>query len=62
MRKELNKIKMDGTIVIGEKWMKHQCYLLAKKLVQSGQIVAVDPLEGTNLVTKDLRILILCWL
>ena len=58
MRKELNKIKMDGTIVIGEGEMDEAPMLFIGEKVgtKDGQKldIAVDPLEGTNLVTKDL--------
>ena len=58
MRKELNKIKMDGTIVIGEGEMDEAPMLFIGEKVgtKDGQKldIAVDPLEGTNLVAKDL--------
>ena len=35
MRSELNKLEMKGHIVIGKvNWMKLQCYILVKNLVQ----------------------------
>ena len=58
MRKELNKIKMDGKIVIGEGEMDEAPMLFIGEKVgtKKGQKLdlAVDPLEGTNFVAKNL--------
>ncbi|MBO8172036.1 MAG: class II fructose-bisphosphatase [Bacillaceae bacterium] len=56
MRKEFNHIPMDGTVVIGEGEMDEAPMLyIGEKLGQgcSPEVdVAVDPLEGTNIVAK----------
>ena len=46
--RELNKINMDGTVVIGEgEWMKP--YVIHWRKHVNGSIdIAVDPLEGTK--------------
>ena len=53
MRRELNKINMDGTIVIGEGEMDEapMLYIGEKLGTLNGPKfdIAVDPLEGTNL-------------
>ncbi len=58
MRKEFNHIPMSGTVVIGEGEMDEAPMLyIGEKLGQGGQPevdVAVDPLEGTNIVAKGL--------
>lgn len=58
MRSEFNKINMDGTIVIGEGEMDEAPMLFIGEKVgtQKGQKldIAVDPLEGTNFVAKNL--------
>ena len=58
MRKELNNIDMDGTIVIGEGEMDEapMLYIGEKVGTKKGQIldIALDPLEGTNFVAKNL--------
>ena len=58
MRNELNKVDIDGTIVIGEGEMDQapMLYIGEKVGTKSGQAVdiAVDPLEGTNFVAKNL--------
>ena len=58
MRNELNKIDMDGTIVIGEGEMDEapMLYIGEKVGTQKGQQldIALDPLEGTNFVAKNL--------
>ena len=58
MRKELNKIDMDGTVVIGEGEMDEAPMLFIGEKVgtKKGQKIelAVDPLEGTNFVAKNL--------
>lgn len=58
MRRELNKINMDGTIVIGEGEMDEAPMLfIGEKLGdKTGQSldIATDPLEGTNFVAKNL--------
>ena len=59
MRKEFNSIKMDGKIVIGEGEMDEAPMLFIGEKVgtKKGQKldIAVDPLEGTNFVAKNLR-------
>ena len=58
MRSEFNKINMDGTIVIGEGEMDEapMLYIGEKVGTKKGQQldIAVDPLEGTNFVAKNL--------
>ena len=58
MRNELNKINMKGTIVIGEGEMDEapMLYIGEKVGLKKGQEldIAVDPLEGTNFVAKNL--------
>ena len=58
MRKELNKIDMSGEIVIGEGELDEAPMLfIGEKLGAGGKInldIAVDPLEGTNFVAKNL--------
>ena len=58
MRNELNKIDMRGTVVIGEGEMDEapMLYIGEKVGLQKGQEldIALDPLEGTNFVAKNL--------
>tara|TARA_B100000579_G_scaffold194710_1_gene159097 strand:- start:1625 stop:2566 length:942 start_codon:yes stop_codon:yes gene_type:complete len=58
MRSEFNKIEMDGKIVIGEGEMDEAPMLFIGERVgtKKGQKIdlAVDPLEGTNFVAKNL--------
>ncbi len=58
MRNEFNKINMDGKIVIGEGEMDEAPMLFIGEKVgtKKGQKIdlAVDPLEGTNFVAKNL--------
>ncbi len=58
MRKELNKINMRGTVVIGEGEMDEapMLYIGEKVGTKKGQEldIALDPLEGTNFVAKNL--------
>ena len=58
MRREFNKIDMDGKIVIGEGEMDEAPMLFIGEKVgtKKGQKldIAVDPLEGTNFVAKNL--------
>ncbi len=58
MRREFNKINMDGKIVIGEGEMDEAPMLFIGERVgtKKGQKldIAVDPLEGTNFVAKNL--------
>ena len=58
MRSELNLIDMDGTVVIGEGEMDEapMLYIGEKIGTKKGQAldVALDPLEGTNFVAKNL--------
>jgi len=58
MRNQLNKIKMKGTIVIGEGEMDDapMLYINEKVGTKDGDEldIAVDPLEGTNFTAKDL--------
>ena len=58
MRRELNKINMNGRIVIGEGEMDEAPMLYINEMVgtKQGQSldIAVDPLEGTNFTAKNL--------
>ena len=58
MRNELNQINMKGTIVIGEGEMDEapMLYIGEKVGLNKGQEldIALDPLEGTNFVAKNL--------
>ena len=58
MRKELNKIDMKGKIVIGEGEMDEAPMLYINEQIGTGKgdylDIAVDPLEGTNFVAKNL--------
>ncbi len=58
MRDELNKIEMKGTVVIGEGEMDEapMLYIGEKVGSNAGQAldIALDPLEGTNFVAKNL--------
>ena len=58
MRKELNKIQMKGKIVIGEGELDEAPMLYINEIVGTGTgeefDIAVDPLEGTNFVAKNL--------
>ncbi len=58
MRTELNNINMDGTVVIGEGEMDEapMLYIGEKVGSKKGQSldIALDPLEGTNFVAKNL--------
>src|SRR3954464_196385 len=58
MRRELNKLPIDGTVVIGEGEMDEAPMLFIGEKVgnKSGPKVdiAVDPLEGTTLCAKDM--------
>ena len=58
MRTELNKVKMKGTVVIGEGEMDEAPMLFIGESVGTGigeEIdIAVDPLEGTNFTAKNL--------
>ena len=58
MRKELNQLKMKGTIVIGEGEMDEAPMLfIGEKLGTGSGIeldIAVDPLEGTNFAANNL--------
>ncbi len=58
MRNELNKINMKGTVVIGEGEMDEapMLYIGEKVGLNSGTEldIALDPLEGTNFVAKNL--------
>jgi fructose-1,6-bisphosphatase II / sedoheptulose-1,7-bisphosphatase len=58
MRKQLNKIKMKGNIVIGEGEMDEAPMLYIDEKVGTNEGVeldiAVDPLEGTNFAAKNL--------
>ena len=58
MRSEFNRIDMDGKIVIGEGEMDEAPMLFIGENVgtKKGQKIdlAVDPLEGTNFVAKNL--------
>ena len=56
--KELNNIEMDGEVVIGEGEMDEapMLYIGEKVGTKNGQSldIALDPLEGTNFVAKNL--------
>ncbi len=58
MRAELNKIEMNGQVVIGEGEMDEapMLYIGEKVGNKKGQLldIALDPLEGTNFVAKNL--------
>ena len=58
MRKELNKIDMKGKVVIGEGEMDEAPMLYINEEIGTGKgdhlDIAVDPLEGTNFVAKNL--------
>ena len=59
MRTELNKISFNGTIVIGEGELDKAPMLHIGEKVGSGSgidlDIAVDPVEGTNFVAKNLN-------
>ena len=56
MRDEINKIELNGQVVIGEGELDEAPMLyIGEKLGSGGNIdidIAVDPLEGTNFVAK----------
>ena len=58
MRKEINKININGEVVIGEGELDEAPMLyIGEKLGAGGNLnidIAVDPLEGTNFVAKNL--------
>ncbi len=58
MRKELNKLNIDGTIVIGEGERDEAPMLYIGEKVGTGKgpqvDIALDPLEGTTLTAKDM--------
>ena len=58
MRRELNKLPIDGTIVIGEGERDEAPMLFIGEKVGNGKgtkvDIAVDPLEGTTLCAKDM--------
>ena len=58
MRHEINKLKINGEVVIGEGELDEAPMLyIGEKLGSGGSInldIAVDPLEGTNFVAKNL--------
>ena len=58
MRNEINKLKINGEVVIGEGELDEAPMLfLGEKLGAGGDLnldIAVDPLEGTNFVAKNL--------
>ena len=58
MRSELNKISINGKVVIGEGEMDEAPMLYIGEKVGTGMgenlDIAVDPLEGTNFVAKNL--------
>ena len=58
MREEFNKMNIDGTIVIGEGEMDEAPMLFIGEKVGTKNgpkiDIAVDPLEGTNFVAKNL--------
>ena len=59
MRSKLNKIKMDGKVVIGEGELDEAPMLYIGEKIGSGNGLrldfAVDPVEGTNFVAKNLN-------
>ena len=61
MRKELNKINMKGTVVIGEGEMDEapMLYINERLGTNNGEEydIAVDPLEGTNFAAKIYQML-----
>jgi len=54
MRKRLNQVKMQGVIVIGEGAKDKAPTLYDGEQVGTGERIAVDPIEGTNLFAKDM--------
>ena len=58
MRSEINKLKLNGEVVIGEGELDEAPMLyIGEKLGAGGSLnidIAVDPLEGTNFVAKNL--------
>ena len=58
MRNEINKLKINGEVVIGEGELDEAPMLfIGEKLGVGGNLdidIAVDPLEGTNFVAKNL--------
>jgi fructose-1,6-bisphosphatase II / sedoheptulose-1,7-bisphosphatase len=58
MRNEINKLKFNGEVVIGEGELDEAPMLyIGEKLGSGGNLnidIAVDPLEGTNFVAKNL--------
>ncbi len=58
MRRELNKLQIDGTVVIGEGERDEAPMLFIGEKVGNGSgpkvDIAVDPLEGTTLCAKDM--------
>ncbi len=58
MRRELNKLQIDGTVVIGEGERDEAPMLFIGERVGNGDgpkvDIAVDPLEGTTLCAKDM--------
>ena len=58
MRNEINKLKINGEVVIGEGELDEAPMLyIGEKLGSGGELnldIAVDPLEGTNFVAKNL--------
>ena len=58
MRNEINKLEINGEVVIGEGELDEAPMLyIGEKLGAGGNLdidIAVDPLEGTNFVAKNL--------
>ena len=58
MRNEINKLQINGEVVIGEGELDEAPMLyIGEKLGAGGDLnidIAVDPLEGTNFVAKNL--------
>ena len=58
MRNEINKLKINGVVVIGEGELDEAPMLhIGEKLGAGGDLeldIAVDPLEGTNFAAKNL--------
>ena len=58
MRKEINKLNINGEVVIGEGELdKAPMLYIGEKLGLGGNLnidIAVDPVEGTNFVAKNL--------
>ena len=57
MRKEINKLEINGEVVIGGELDEAPMLYIGEKLDSGGNLnidIAVDPVEGTNFVAKNL--------